>query len=247
MSHFSTSRLAVATFLVAAALPLAAQTVRPAVVEYAVQGRGKFDLVNETLFPMTVVLEPRGFQVNERGELSDVPFDTTNIELKLSVMSFKIPPLASYTVHYEAKAHHLPAWFMVLGAMTGARTSSGLNVRIELPHVVYLLQKDPLARGAVAIRGFEYDSTTKRAILDLENTSASLGRVVGSELSVDGRHATPFGGFPLFPQSRRRVEVPWDGDTQPDRVMLRFNGFSVEERRRVATTSSPTEPRTQIH
>jgi hypothetical protein len=234
MRPLSTSRLAVATLLVVAALPLSAQTVRPAVVEYAVQGRGKFDLVNETLFPMTVVLEPRGFQVNERGELSDVPFDTTNIELKLSVMSFRIPPLASYTVHYEAKARRLPAWFMVLGAMTGARTNSGLNVRIELPHVVYLLQKDPLARSAVAIRGFAYDSSTRKAILDLENTSASLGRVVGSELSADGRHATPFGGFPLFPGSRRRVEVPWDGDAQPDRVLLRFNGFSVEERRRPA-------------
>lgn len=233
------SRLAVATFVVAAALPLSAQTVRPAVVEYAVQGRGTFDLVNETLFPMTVVLEPRGFHVNERGELSDFPFDTTNIELKLSAMSFRIPPLASYTVTYEARAKTLPAWFMVLGAMTGARTNTGLNVRIELPHVVYLLQKEPLARGAVAIRGFEYDSTTRKAILELENTSASLGRVTASELSVDGKGATPFGGFPLFPRSRRRVEVPWEGDTQPDRVLLRFAGFSVEERRRPRGASSP--------
>jgi hypothetical protein len=232
MRHPSSSRFAVAILLVAAALPISAQTVRPAVVEYAVQGRGRFDLVNETLFPMTVVLEPRGFQVDERGELSDVPFDSTNIDLKLSAMSFRIPPLATYTVHYEAKARHLPAWFMVLGAMTGARTNSGLNVRIELPHVVYLLQKDPLARSAVAVRGFAYDSASRKAILDLENTSESLGRVVGSELSVDGKHATPFGGFPLFPQSRRRVEVPWDGETQPDRVLLRFHGFSVEERRR---------------
>lgn len=236
MRHLLTSRLAVATLLVAAALPLSSQTVRPAVVEYAVQGRGKFDLVNETLFPMTVVLEPRGFQVNERGELSDVPFDTANIELKLSAMSFRIPPLASYTVHYEAKAHRLPAWFMVLGAMTGARTNAGLNVRIELPHVVYLLQKDPLARTSVAIRGFAYDSSSRKAILDLENTSESLGRVVGSELSVDGRQATPFGGFPLFPHSKRRVEVPWEGDAQPDRVLLRFRGFSVEERRRPVGT-----------
>jgi hypothetical protein len=231
--------LAVAAFSVATVLPLVAQTVRPAVVEYAGQGRGSFELVNETLFPMTVVLEPRGFHVNERGELADTPFDTTNIELKLSAMSFRIPPLATYTVQYEARARTLPAWFMVLGAMTGARTNAGLNVRIELPHVVYLLQKEPLARQAVAVRGFEYDTMARRAIVELENTSESLGRVVASELSVSGRHVTPFGGFPLFPRSRRRVEVPWDQEMPPDRVMLRFAGFSVEERRRIAGAPSP--------
>lgn len=208
-----------------------AQTIRPAVTEYPLQARGKFDLVNETLFPMTVVLEPRGFHVNEAGELSDIPFDTANVDLRLSAMSFRIPPLATYTVHYEARAKQLPAWFMVLSSMSGARTATGLNVRIELPHVVYLLQKDALRREAVSVRGFSYDSATHKAILELENTSASLGRVLASELSADGRGKTPFGGFPLFPMSRRRVEVPWNGETAPDQVMLRFSQFTLEERR----------------
>jgi len=212
-------------------VPLGAQTVRPAVVEHQVRGRGSFDLVNETLFPMTVVLEPRGFQVDTNGTLSDLPFDTANVKLRLSAMSFRIPPLATYTVHYEAEARQLPAWFMVLSSMTGARTATGINVRIELPHVVYLLQKEPLKKEAVAVRAFEFDSATGRAVLDLENTSASLGRVIGSELSADGRDATQFGGFPLFPLQRRRVEVPWKGRERPDKVLLRFANFTVEERR----------------
>lgn len=212
-------------------MPLGAQTVRPAVIEYPVQGRGSFDLVNETLFPMTVVLEPRGFQVDEKGELTDLPFDTSNVELKLSAMSFRIPPLATYTVHYEARARRLPAWFMVLSSMTGGRTPNGINVRIELPHVVYLLQKQPLKKDAILVRGFTFDSAAGKAVLELENTSASLGRVVGSELSAAGRHATPFGGFPLFPLQRRRVEVPWNGRDRPDRFLLRFSNFTLEERR----------------
>lgn len=231
----------VACSLLVAATSLGAQTIRPAVTEYPLQARGKFDLVNETLFPMTVVLEPRGFRVDEKGELADTPFDSTNIELKLSAMSFRIPPLASYTVHYEARAKQLPAWFMVLSAMTGARTASGLNVRIELPHVIYLLQKDALRKEAVAVRGFAFDSTTGKAVLDLENTSASLGRVLASELSADGKGKTPFGGFPLFPNSTRRVEVPWEGPGTPDRVMLRFANFSVEERRAISA-APPDRP-----
>jgi hypothetical protein len=211
--------------------PLGAQTVRPAVVEYPVEGRGRFELVNETLFPLSVVLEPRGFRVREDGQLEDVPFDSTNVQLKLSAMSFRIPPLASYTVFYEARAEHLPAWFTILAAMTGARTQSGINVRIELPHVVYLLQKEPLQRRAVTVRGFTFDSASHRAVLELENASNSLGRVLASELSASGRHGTAFGGFPLFPNSRRRVEVPWSGNEAPDRVQLRFAAFTLEERR----------------
>lgn len=209
----------------------AAQTIRPAVVEYPVQGRGKFELVNESLFPLTVVLEPRGFRVDENGTLGDVPFDSSNVEVKLSAMSFRIPPLGTYTVYYEARARRLPAWFMVLSSMTGARTHTGINVRVELPHVVYLLQREPLQKEQVAVRGFDFDSLGHRAVLELENTGDALGRVVASEVSANGKHGQPFGGFPLFPQSRRRVEVPWDGVEAPDRVLLRFANFSVEERR----------------
>ncbi|HEX4934927.1 MAG TPA: hypothetical protein VFV33_17175, partial [Gemmatimonadaceae bacterium] len=127
-------RLALALTGAAGALPgsARAQTVRPAVVEYPVQGRGRFELVNETLFPLAVVLEPRGFAVDERGNLTDLPLDTANVTLRLSAMSFRIPPLGTYTVSYEARAKQLPAWFMVLAAMTGARTNTGLNVRLEL-------------------------------------------------------------------------------------------------------------------
>lgn len=222
--------LVLATSAPSVADPLGAQTVRPAVVEYQAHGRGKYELVNETLFPLTVVLEPRGFRVEENGDLVDEVFDSANVDLKLSAMSFRIPPLSSYTVYYEAKARKLPAWFMVLGAMTGARTSEGLNLRVELPHVVYLLQKDPLKKDAVRLTGFTYDTAAKRAAFLLENSSGSLGRVIGSEMSVNGRNGTPFGGFPLFPQSRRRVEVPWDGVGAPDKVVLKFARFTVEER-----------------
>jgi hypothetical protein len=220
------------TLALVVAAPLGAQTVRPAVVEYGHIARGRFELVNETVFPMTVVLEPRGFRVESSGELFDEPFDTTRIQLKLSAMSFRIPPLQSYTVFYEATATRRPAWFQIISAMSGARTASGLNVRIELPHVVYLLQKEPLRRSDVAVRSFAFDSVGKRAILELENTGAALGRVLASEVSGSGKSQVPGGGFPLFPQSRRRLEVPWNADTEPERLLLRFATFTVEERRK---------------
>ena len=65
------SRLGTLLLVLGLSRPLGAQTVRPAVVEFPGQARGKFELVNETLFPITVVLEPRGFRVEPTGDLSE--------------------------------------------------------------------------------------------------------------------------------------------------------------------------------
>ena len=67
-----------------------------------------------------------------------------------------------------------------------------------------------------------------------EPTGASLGRVLSSEVSVDGKKATPGGAFPLFPYSRRRLEIPWSDDLTPEKLVLRFANFIVEERRKGA-------------
>jgi hypothetical protein len=214
--------------------PLAAQTVRPAVVEYSGQARGKFDLVNETLFPLTVVLEARGFHVEPNGNLIEEPLDTARMQVKLSAMSFRIPPREAYTVFYEATAKSFPAWFLVSSVLSGARTQTGLNVRIELPHVVYLLQSEPLRRADVTVRAFEFDSATKRVRVELENTGVSLGRVLSSEVSVEGRKPIPGGAFPLFPQSHRSLEILWTDDATPEKLVLRFANFTLEERRKGA-------------
>jgi len=234
MSRFNRARFASFLLVLGIARPLGAQTVRPAVVEYSEQARGKFELVNESLFPLTVVLEPRGFHVEPSGELIEEPLDTTRMHVKISAMSFRIPPRETYTVFYEATAKAFPSWFLISSTLTGARTQTGLNVRIELPHVVYMLQPRPLRRSDVAVRAFAFDSANKRVRVELENTGASLGRVLSSEVSVDGKKATPGGAFPLFPYSRRMLEIPWSDDAIPEKLVLRFANFTVEERRKGA-------------
>jgi hypothetical protein len=227
-------RLASLLVLLAILRPLGAQTVRPAVVEYPNQARGKFELVNESLFPLTVVLEPRGFHVEPTGELIEEPLDTARVQVKISAMSFRIPPRETYTVFYEATTKAFPAWFLISSTLTGARTQTGLNIRIELPHVVYMLQPQPLRRADVAVHAFEFDTVAKRVRVELENTSAALGRVLSSEVSASGAKTIPGGAFPLFPHSRRTLEIPWSGDATPEKLVLRFANFTVEERRKGA-------------
>ena len=218
----------------AAALPAAAQTVSPPIAEYQERARSSFQLSNDGIFPLNVVLEVRGFSVTEQGEVVDAPFDSSRIHLKLSAMSFRIPPRGSYTVFYEARADSLPAWFNILSAISGARTDAGLNVRILLPHVVYLNQKQPLVREQVALRRFVFDSARRKIRVQLENTGPNLGRVHqvsagrGKELSAPGP------AFPLFPGMVRWTEVDWAGDSLPNRVNVKFARFTID------TTLAPT-------
>jgi hypothetical protein len=220
--------------LLLSAQAVAAQSVSPPIAEYEERARSSFQLQNASLFPMTAVLEVRGFTITEQGEVIDVPLDTSRIQVKLSEMSFRIPPRGSHRVFYEAKGDSVPAWFNILSALTGSRTQSGLNVRILLPHVVYLNQKQPLRKEEVAIRRFEFDATGKKARIQLENLGPRLGRV--HQLTVgDSRNTSePAGGFPLLPRSRRWVEVRWEASTPPVRLKLRTARFTID------TTLTPT-------
>jgi hypothetical protein len=117
--------------------------------------------------------------------------------------------------------------------MSGARTENGLNVRILLPHVVYLNQKQPLRKEQVAVRRLEFDSVSKKARLLLENTGPNLGRVYLLTVSDGHSEGQRGGGFPLMPHQQRWTEVPWSSSEPPTRVQLRCARFSID------TTLSP--------
>jgi hypothetical protein len=224
-----------------------AQSVTPPIAEYQERARSSFQLHNASLFPITAVLEVRGFTITEQGEVIDVPLDTSRIHVKLSEMSFRIPPRGSRTVFYEATGDSLPAWFNILSALSGARTETGLNVRILLPHVVYLNQKQHLRKEEVAIRRFEFDAGTRKARVQLENLGSHLGRVYQLTVGDDRNSSQTAGGFPLMPGSRRWAEVDWQGAAPPSRIVLRFARFTIDTllpvRSSLASDSSSTLPR----
>jgi hypothetical protein len=62
-----------ALLCVIAALPFvgpasAAQTITPVIMEYTGKAGGRFELTNDTLTPMAVVLEPRSFSIGPDGK-----------------------------------------------------------------------------------------------------------------------------------------------------------------------------------
>lgn len=204
-----------------------AQSVSPPIVEHRGNAKSSFVVGNESLFPLTVQLSVKGFEVDSVGTLRDVPLDTTRVRVKLSTLSFRLQPRQRYTVFYEASSDSLPAWFNIWSAVSGARTSTGLNLRIELPHVVYLNQREKLAQADVQLHGVTWQPLRRQVVVELENGSPRIGRAQLVEVTTPSLPKAEGPAFPLFPRSRRLVTVPWPHPVPPTSAEVRFDGFRV--------------------
>jgi hypothetical protein len=210
------------------------QTVRPVINELSNPAKARVEYVNDGLTPLNVVLEARSFTVSETGEITYRPLDA-NVHLKLSATSFRIQPQQTYYVFYEASSTQSPAWFVIYAAFSGFpfRTAQGMNVRLELPHTVYLLPKQQVEKPEVHIDRAELSPADNKVLLEVENTGNNFGRVLQTQL-VYSKRKQEAPGFPIFPHSKRILEVPLEekaaGENGPVEVMLQFQNFKVEEK-----------------
>ncbi len=218
---------AIAFAVVLLAAPGYAQTVRPVIAQYSGAAQGKVELVNNGLQPLNVVLEPMSFTITEDGDAIYAPL-TGDIHLKLSAMSFRIPPQQSRYVFYKATSDKLPAWFVIRNVFAGRTYQSGLNIQLDIPHTVYLLQKEPLETQDVSVESAAYLASQHRVVILLANHSSKLGRVLEWQVGSTEVKATS-NGFPLLPGGRRRMEMEWDSAAPPEVLWIRFEHFTLQE------------------
>jgi hypothetical protein len=219
-----------------------AQTVRPVISELGNPAKGRVEYVNDGLTPLNVVLEAKSFTVSETGDVTYGPLDPS-IHLKLSATSFRIQPKQTFYVFYEASAPPSPAWFVIYASFSGFafRTEQGMNVRLQLPHTVYLLPKQRPEKSDVRILRAELNEAQNKVLLEIENTGDYFGRVLQTQLA-SGRRKQEAPGFPVFPHSRRIIEVPLEPRTEhdatPTEVSFQFDNFKVEEKLRLKQDSN---------
>jgi len=206
-----------------------AQTVRPLVAELGNPSKGRIEYVNDSLSPLSVVLEAKSFTVSETGAISYRPLDP-GIHLKLSATSFRLQPQQNYYVFYEASADASPAWFVVYAAFSGFpfRTQEGMAVRLELPHTVYLLPKHGVEKADVVVDHAEYSAPDKTLKLEVENTGNNFGRILQTTVAF-GKKKEEAPGFPIFPHSKRSVEIPLQEADAPSGFVLQLQNFKIEE------------------
>lgn len=211
-----------------------AQTVRPLINELGNPAKGRVEYVNDGLTPLNVVLEAKSFTVSETGEISYRPLDP-EIHLKLSTTSFRIQPQQIYYVFYEATSPKSPAWFVIYAAFSGFpfRSAQGMNVRLELPHTVYLLPKGTIERADIIISRADLIPSENKAVIEVENQGDNFGRVFETQL-VYQKKKQEAPGFPVFPHSKRILEIPLEqkaeGENVPTEVTLQFQKFKLEQK-----------------
>jgi hypothetical protein len=79
----------------------------------------------------------------------------------------------------------------------------------------------------------ELNAAQNKVIVEVENEGANFGRVLESNL-VYSKKKQEAPGFPVFPHSKRIMEIPLDekGATEnaPLEVTLQFQNFKLEEK-----------------
>lgn len=212
-----------------------AQTVRPVINELVGNPvKGRVEYVNDSLTPLNVVLEAKSFSVSEAGEVSYRPLDS-GVHVKFSSTSFRIQPQQTYYVFYEATAPQVPTWFVIYANFTGFafRTAQGMNVRLQLPHTVYLLPKQSVGKSELHVLRADLDATQNKVTIEVENSGPNFGRILQTRLMYS-KKAQEAPGFPVFPHSKRILEVSLDqkaeGENVPVQVSLELEKFKLEEK-----------------
>jgi pyruvate/2-oxoacid:ferredoxin oxidoreductase alpha subunit len=206
-----------------------AQTVSPVIVEYREKAKSSLQIRNDQLIPLDVVLEPHSFTVDREGEPHYGPLDP-QVHLKLSTMSFRLAPQQTYTVFYEATADRLPVWFTIYATVSAAvpnLSQSGIKVAYQIPHTVYLLDKDPLPKEAIQCIHSGLPGADHAFDVEISNQSRQFARVQEVEVRSSSDKKT-YPGFPFFPGTSRVMHLKWDGKGNPQRVILKFEHFHVE-------------------
>lgn len=217
-----------AFLLVCFALPAAhAQTVSPVISEYIDSAEGSFQVRNEGLVPLNVILEVRSFTVNSEGDPLYRPQDA-GLKVDLSAKSFRVLPHRPYAVFYRAHADHLPAWFTIYVSMqSGKPSASGLNLIIRLPHTVYLLTRSSVSRSEVLVSQSRFDPLAHKVNFTVVNRSASFDRAQFIELKSASLKKS-FPGFPSFPGQSRNITLDWDSPFPPNQVEIGFSRFKLQ-------------------
>lgn len=204
------------------------QSVDPPFVVFEGRARSSVLISNPSLQPLAFVIEPMSFDIAACGDLGLAPLDTTRIRLSLSSMSGRLPAKQQRRIFYDARADSLPAWFALKIAFGPARRDSGLAIRLELMHIVYLMQEAPVLPSEIVASAAMFDRGRQRLSIRVENVSGKLTRLHSVGLvDADGEERA-VDACPVLPRHAREFEFPWTDTRPPALVRLHFPGFVLE-------------------
>lgn len=202
------------------------QSVQPIISEYSGRADGVFEVTNSGITPEIVLFEPKSFDVLPDGSGVFRTLDS-GIHLDLSATSVRLEPQQTARIFYKVRSDRLPAWLCIYAAFTSLKRSEGMNVRIMLPHTVYVYQKDKFPRDALHVSNARFEPAQHRIVCDLENVSDFATRAEQIEV-IAAHDSAEQGGFPVLPQHKRTLSIEWKSDHTPEQLLLHFPRFDIK-------------------
>jgi hypothetical protein len=173
---------------------------------------GTLQAVNQTLMPIAVTLELKGFTLDETGHMTATELDTTKVRVALDSTSARVPPQSNHTFAVSVDVTE-PAAFYILSCNGQARhQDNGVQVKTCVAETVYVVM-EPLRKTDVTA------AWTDAHTLLVTNTSEHAGR---AEYNTAGKAQLP--DFTLMPHASRILHV--DESTQG--ATLRFEKFTLK-------------------
>jgi hypothetical protein len=217
--------LATLAMVIASAVTMFAQSVRPAVVEYTAAAEGQYEVVNDSLLPLFVTMEAKSFTIDKDGVAKFTQL-SPSIHLQLSETSLRIPPHGKRTVFYKASADSYPAWFCVYSSFAGLPKRGTVNIALDLPHTVYLLSKTEAKRDEIQMEDLHAEDGELRGFV--RNHSGNMVRLTSLQWNGANGKKIEAGGFPLLPGGVRELHVPLPADARPEHLHAKLNHFSLD-------------------
>lgn len=119
-----------------------AQTIAPPTAEISTKpgkiSRGSFQIQNNALQPVAFTAEYYSVAFDPRGPHYQ-PVDAS-VTVELSQSSGRLGPKEIHRIDYKISCRVLPCAVAIKVGMVTGRTKDGMQVRIILPHFVYLAQ-----------------------------------------------------------------------------------------------------------
>jgi hypothetical protein len=119
----------------------AAQSVAPVINECGHKCSGQFAVTNNGLLPMTAVITSFSFSIVNAQPVFR-PLDA-GVVVTLSEQSTRIAPGDVHTFDYKIRCATLPCPVTFYATVTtGKPAESGMLLKLALPHVVYVCEKE---------------------------------------------------------------------------------------------------------
>ena len=151
----------------------------------------------------------------------------TDVHLDLSAKSFPGGAEAVSTPCFIRRSDaHAPTWFTIYASIISNARAGSMNVVIDLPHTVYLLDRETPSANDIVFRPGEKAEAVHQVSVVVENKSPEFTRV--SEIDISSAtEQQSYPGFAFCPAQARILHLDRTKSDPPKNIELRFKKFSA--------------------